>query len=238
MNTKIFDRTSSKLRVQLFATILLVLVPLALFVAAGLYQVQTTRTRIIQERAYDLARTGAARYQNAIDDVRTVLDLFSHVPEVSHGTPEICGQFLTNILRSHAWARGFSLVKADQKISCSTNPAALGFDLTNREWFQESLSRGGYHVSDFVVSKVTGTATTFATMIAKDSKSQEPYALTASLDLAWLDQLAADVGQKHNALVLLLDSKGTIISRYPSKPDAANRVVPSKFYSDVASHPE
>ena len=114
--------------------------------------------RIAQERAYELAKAGAARFQDTIDDVHTVLDLLSRVPEVTNGSPETCARFLKDVAASHQWARSLSLIGANQKVVCSTNADAIAFDLTGRSWFQDARKIGAFIISDFLVNQVSWRA--------------------------------------------------------------------------------
>ena len=108
------------------------------------------------------------------------------------------------------------MIGANQRVGCSTNADAIAFDLAGRPWFQSARESGGFSVSDFLVNQVSGVPTTFATLFYQNSQSREPQALTASIDLAWFDRLATTFGEKQDALVLLVDSSGVILSRYPA----------------------
>ena len=61
---QLFNKTSTGLRIRLLAIILILIGPLAIFQALEIYMVRTTRTRITQERAFELAKAGAARFQD------------------------------------------------------------------------------------------------------------------------------------------------------------------------------
>jgi signal transduction histidine kinase/CheY-like chemotaxis protein len=238
LTVQLFEKTSTGLRVRLLALILLLIVPIAVFDTIGLLQVRATRIRITQERAYELAKAGAARFQDTIDDVRTVLDLLSGVPEVTDGSPETCARFLKGVAASHQWARSLSLIGANQRVICSTNADAIAFDLTGRPWFQSAREIGAFSVSDFLVNQVSEVPTTFATLFYQNSQSREPQALTASIDLAWFDRLAATFGEKQDALVLLVDSGGVILSRYPAARIPGNARVSGKFLNDISAPKE
>jgi hypothetical protein len=235
LTVQLFEKTSTGLRVRLLAIIFILIGPLAIFQALELYQVRTTRTRIAQERAYELAKAGAARFQDTIDDVHTVLDLLSRVPDVTNGSPETCARFLKDVAASHQWARSLSLVGANQKIVCSTNADAVAFDLTERPWFQSARANGAFSVSDFLVNQVNGVPTTFATFFYQNSQNREQQALTASIDLAWFDRLAATFGEKQDTLVLLVDSGGVILSRYPVALIPGNARVSKAFLNDIST---
>lgn len=238
MTVQLFEKTSTGLRVRLLAIILLLIVPIAVFDTVGLLQVRTTRIRITQERAYELAKAAAARYQDTVDDVHTVLDLLSRVPEVTNGSPDTCAKFLKDVAAAHQWARSFSLVGANQKVVCSTNADAIAFDLTGRPWFQSARETGGFSVSDFLVNQVSSLPTTFATLFFQNSRGGEQLALTTSIDLAWFDRLAATFGKKQDALVLLIDSSGVILSRYPAARIPGNARVSQEFLKEITAPKE
>jgi PAS domain S-box-containing protein len=235
LTVQLFEKTSTGLRVRLLAIIFILIGPLAIFQALELYQVRTTRTRIAQERAYELAKAGAARFQDTIDDVHTVLDLLSRVPDVTNGSPQTCAKFLKDVAASHQWARSLSLIGANQKVVCSTNADAIAFDLTGRSWFQDARRIGAFIISDFLVNQVTGVPTTFASFFYQNSQNGEQQALMASIDLAWFDRLAATFGEKQDALVLLVDSGGVILSRYPVAQIPGNARVSTAFLNDIST---
>jgi signal transduction histidine kinase/DNA-binding response OmpR family regulator len=219
----------------LLAIILILIVPLAIFQMLELYQVRKTRTRITQERAFELAKAGAARFQDTIDDVRTVLDLLSRVPEVTTGSSEACVGFLKDVAGSHQWARSLSLIGGNQRVICSTNADAIAFDLTKRPWFQRARESGAFSVSDFLVNQVSSVPTTFATLFYENSRTGEKQALTASIDLAWFDRLAATFGEKQDSLVLLVDSGGVVLSRYPMALIPGNARISAAFLNDIST---
>ena len=235
MTVQLFEKTSTGLRVRLLAIIFILIGPLAIFQVLELYQVRTTRTRIAQERAYELAKAGAARFQDTIDDVHTVLDLLSRVPDVTNGSPETCARFLKDVAASHQWARSLSLIGANQKVVCSTNADAIAFDLTGRSWFQDARKIGAFIISDFLVNQVTGVPTTFASFFYQNGQNREQQALMASIDLAWFDRLAATFGEKQDALVLLVNSGGVVLSRYPAALIPGNARVSRAFLNDIST---
>ncbi len=235
MTTQLFNRTSTGLRVRLLAIISILIGPLAVLQAVELFQVRATRTRITQERAYELAKASAARFQDTIDDAHTVLDLLSRVPQVVNSSPEICASFLRDVAASHKWARAFALIGEDEKIACSTNPRAIGFDLTARPWFQAARRSGEFSVSDFLVNQVNDAPTSFAILFYRNGLTGQTQALVGALDLAWFDRLAATFGERQNALVLLVDSTGVILSRYPTSSIPGNARVSSRLLNDISA---
>lgn len=229
----ILSEKNTGARLRLLAIILALIVPLAIFQTLGIFQVRSTRIKITQQHAYELAKTGAARYQDTIDDVRSTLGLLSRVSEVTEHSADGCALFLNDITNTHEWARSISLVGSDQRIICSVNPRAVGFDLSERPWFRSALKAGDFSVSDFFISQVNGAPSTFATLFFRDRQSQERKALIANLDLTSFDRLAASIGTKQDALVMLVDGDGVVLSRYPAAPVAGYAHVSSKLLGQI-----
>lgn len=232
-----FERTSTSLRIRLLAIIAILLGPLAILQTVELVRVKNTRTRITQDRAYELAKAAAARYQDTIDDVRGVLNILSRVTQITGGNAESCSDFLTGIMGSHPWARSFSLVNDRHKIVCSTNPKAVGFDNTDRAWFQKARAQGGFSVSDLFVSQVTGAPSSFATYFFRDDRANAQQAIIANLDLDWFSRLASQIGEKRSdALILLMDGGGVVLARYAAiGMPGTYSPIPTSFLNEVLS---
>jgi signal transduction histidine kinase/DNA-binding response OmpR family regulator len=123
----------------------------------------------------------------------------------------------------------------NQKVICSTNADAVAYDLAARPWFQKAREIGAFNVSDFLVNHINSVPTTFATLFYENSRTREAQALTASIDLAWFDRVAAAFGEKQDSLVLLVDSGGVVLSRYPMALIPGNARISAAFLRDIST---
>lgn len=228
-----FDRTSTSLRIRLITIILVLVGPLAIFQALEIWQVRTTRTRLTQQHAYEIAQAAAVRYQDTIDDVRSVLDVLSRVKEVTDQALGTCSQFLGGIVPSHPWARSFFLADKSGRVICATNPASLNFDLSTRDWYQKAKAAGPFSVSDFVLSQVTGLPSAFAVLFFRNPANGEEQLIAAGFDLAWFDRLAEATIQRPDALMMLVDNDGIVLSRYPRSPVPGHGRIPSALKAEI-----
>lgn len=205
------ERASTQLRLKLLGIIVGLLTPLAIFQALEFYQVRTTRTRITQERAFELAKAAAARFQDVIDDARSTLELVARMSELAEGREWNCTKTLEDIARARPWVRHIS-ISDDRRVVCSTNAKSIGFDLTRREWFRKAEQEGGFSVSDFLISEVSLAPSTFAAYLPSP-QSRRAYMI--NLDLAWLDRLAETVAENRDIAIVAVDSRGVALARYP-----------------------
>ncbi len=227
------QKTSTSLRIRLIAIILILVGPLAVFQALELWQVKTGRTLLTQQQAYDLAKAAAARYQDTVDDIHSVLSLLSRVPQVTDASPEACARFLSGIVPSHSWARTFFLADKSGRVTCSTNPAAIGFDLSVREWFKTAKAAGPFSVSDFVVSQVSGMPSSFAIFSFRNEITGEEQTVATGLSLAWFDRLAEATNQRPDALMMLVDNEGIVLSRHPRPLIPGYARIASRLKQDI-----
>lgn len=204
------EQASTQLRLKLLGIIVCLLTPLAVFQALEFYQVRTTRTRITQERAFELAKAAAARFQDAIDDSRSTLEMLSRISEFADGRDWDCTRTLHEIAKARPWVRHIG-ISDDRKVVCSTNPASIGFDLSRRDWYLAAERDGGFSVSDFLISEVSQTPSTFAAYIPPQGRR----AYMINLDLAWLDRLAEIVAENRDIAIVAVDSRGVTLARYP-----------------------
>lgn len=106
------------------------------------------------------------------------------------------------------------VVGENGRVRCSTIENGVGLDVSEREEYRRAAASGRFFVSDFFVSKLRNLPLAIATLPVR-SQSGERLLLAITLDLSWFDRLSATMGERTTAAILLLDSKGTVLSRYP-----------------------
>ena len=230
MTTSSFLQTFARRRVRLAALVFAAIAPFTAFIA---YQALDIRERRIDEalsRAHQYARLGSDSFEDAIAEVRAVLELASQISDVTSGSPDACRAFLASVDRARRWSNGMWVVGEDGRVRCSTVANGIGLDLSDSEAYRRALSASGFHVSDFFIGKLRKLPLAVATLPARNAATGERVLLSVTLDLSWFDRLAAKLGQHADAQILLLDSKGTLLSSYP-----ADKTVVGRSFADHSS---
>jgi len=212
--TPLSSRTGRRRRLTLL--VLAAVGPIAAFVAYQIYEIRGRRIHEALQRAHEYARLGSERFEGVIAEGRTVLELASKVPDVTNGPAGACQEFLISLGRARRWASAMWVVGEDGHVRCSTVANAVGLDLSNREEYRQAVAAPGFFVSDFFVGKLTNLPLAVATLRTRNQMTGEVVLLAVTLDLSWFDRLAADIGERASAGILLLDSKGTLLSRFPT----------------------
>jgi diguanylate cyclase (GGDEF)-like protein/PAS domain S-box-containing protein len=211
------------IRMRLFGMILLVILPLMSLAAFDLYHERQANIEAAHAKALDRARRVAELYQRVIVEARMLLEVVSQVPEVIAKTPETCRSFLERVGGSRGWERSIWVIGIDGRVVCATTPGVVGADLSDRDHFRRAVQDREFVVSDFFIGKVRNLPMSAATLPVINRDGAVVGAVSVSLDLGWFNRLAAEGGREDDALVLLFDGKGTLLARYPEKPEYIGR---------------
>ncbi|MBX9933801.1 MAG: PAS domain S-box protein [Methylobacterium sp.] len=202
------------LRARLLLLVIAALGPFAALQFKDLHQERRKAVAAAMERVEDAARQGAERYRDAIDDARSTLQLLSNVPDVTEGAAAACRTFLAGIQRTRPWAEALFRVDAEGIITCSTVEAAMGINVSRRDWYLKTLNAGRFTISDFFVTLMRQRPTIAAALPLAPGEGGA--VLMANLDLGWFDGLAETIGRTPKTAVLLIDGAGRGVSRYPA----------------------
>jgi diguanylate cyclase (GGDEF)-like protein/PAS domain S-box-containing protein len=209
------------IRIRLFGMILLVVVPLMGAVGVSLYRERQASIEAAHVKAIDRARRVAELYQRVIVEARMMLEVISQVPEVIASSPDTCRSFLQRV-GNRGWERGIWVIGADGRVVCATTPNVVGTDLSGRDHFRRAMQDREFVVSDFFVG-VTGSPLNVVALPVINRDGVAIGVVSVGLDLAWFDRLVAQAGRDDNAMVMLFDGAGTLLARYPAKPEYIGR---------------
>jgi diguanylate cyclase (GGDEF)-like protein/PAS domain S-box-containing protein len=209
------------IRIRLFGMILLVVVPLMGAVGVSLYRERQASIEAAHVKAIDRARRVAELYQRVIVEARMMLEVISQVPEVIASSPDTCRSFLQRV-GNRGWERGIWVIGADGRVVCATTPNVVGTDLSGRDHFRRAMQNREFVVSDFFVG-VTGWPMNVVALPVINRDGVAIGVVSVGLDLAWFDRLVAQAGRDDNAMVMLFDGAGTLLARYPAKPEYIGR---------------
>jgi signal transduction histidine kinase len=214
------------LRFRLLLLIGLVVVPvlgLTLYTNLELRRVASARAR---EDALRLVRIAASDQRDMIKDTQQLLFALVQLPEVHGADPLLCATFLVKLLGQYPQYALLGVVEPDGDLVCSAPPTRSLVNLTDRASFQRVLQKRDVAIGDYQVDRVTGKATLDLGRPLLDEAGQVEAVVLASLDLTWLNELAATVQLPENSTLTMFDRNGTVLVRYPDAASWVGRAVP------------
>jgi diguanylate cyclase (GGDEF)-like protein len=200
------------IRARLIVLAILVIAPLILERVHGLEQARANRTESAHTEVIDLARHGVEAQREIIYSVRALLQIVSRVyARVPLDSPS-CSQYITGLTANIPWIRDLSIASTDGRLKCSTDPLAVGLNVSDRPHFQSALNSREFALSDYLINRLNQVPSLVATFpIITDDGSINGVVL-AVINLQWIGDLAATAAEHSGASVFLLDSGGTLIA--------------------------
>jgi hypothetical protein len=215
-------------RGRLLLLVVAALAPLAAFQVYELAKLHKRQLSDAHERVMELAHRVAARHDDAVADVRRVLEVMSRVPEAAVDDSARCGEVLAAIAQPRPWLSALRVVGSDHRVQCGTVPKDNGASVVERGWYQDVITLRQFIVGAFEIAPARQVPSAVAAAPGLPGTVGEDRVFVATFDLAWLDKIGEEFGRQSNAHVMLLDRHGRLLLQYPSAATAIG--------SDVSGH--
>ncbi|MDH4135190.1 MAG: cache domain-containing protein, partial [Anaerolineae bacterium] len=198
---------------------LLLLVLLAVIPALGLTLYTNVELRRaagadVKEEALRLARIAASDQEDTVKDTRQLLFALAQLSEVRGTDPSACFA-LFELLNQYPQYVLLGVVARDGDLFCSTLPISGSVNLADLSYFQRVLQMRDFAIGDYQNDPISGKATLDLGYPVLDEAGQVQAVVFASLDLTWLNQLAAEAQLPEGSTFTVIDRNGTILVRYP-----------------------
>jgi PAS domain S-box-containing protein len=217
----------SSIRVRLVFLVLLAVIPalgLILYTAAAQRRSAAINA---QENLLRLVKVAAANQRQASFGARQLLIALAQMPEIRGGNREKCNLLLANLLKQYRVYAGFGVVDGAGNSICSAPLATQPVNTADRAYFRLAKETRDFAIGEYQIGRVTGKATLNFGYPILDQAGQVLAVVLAALDLAWLDQLAAEMKLPEGSVVTVTDRKGTILVRYPDSQNWVGKSVPN-----------
>jgi len=209
----------------LFILIAVALIP-TLIVQAMIYiQWYRVRAELAEQSNLEFAKTVAIAVHSVIEDIHHDEQVMAaSVVFLRPYTNEEMTRTLVGAAGSDRAVRSIHYADSSGVITASSDPKAVGLDLTGRDYWKEIAAGADWAVSDLLTGRATGKPTIFiATAVRGPSKEFEGVIL-ASADPEALGDLVVPGDRPNGGTVLFFDSKGMLLYRRPKlanfSPDA------------------
>jgi diguanylate cyclase (GGDEF)-like protein len=200
------------IRARLMIVALLAVVPLMLDRVRILEASRSERIETAYAEAADIAKRSAEAQLEIIDSTQALLQVVARAYVTLVASGQQCASFISGLATDVPWIKGFSVVGADDRIICSTHAGAIGLDVSDRPFIQDTRRSRGLVLSDYVVTRPNSQPTIIAAYPILGKDETVSAIILAPFDLQWVGRLAAMIGQRAGASVFLVDSNGTVLS--------------------------
>src|ERR1700733_3984728 len=200
------------MRARLLVLALLAIAPLVLERVHGLEAARGARTKRANADVVDLARRGVEAQRDIISSTRAILQIVTRVFAKIQIDRSNCSQYMTGLTANVPWIRDISVAATDGRIVCSTDPVAIGLNVSDRPHFMTALHSREFALSNYLINRVNQVPSLVATFpVIADDSSIKGVAL-AVINLQWIGDLASTAAERPGASVVLLDGNGTLVA--------------------------
>ena len=216
------SRFALSIRAQLMLLAVAAVLPFLIDRICEIESDRADRIEAASQQALTLARQGMASQYEAIVAARSLLQVTASAHGLMTTRGERCDRFLTDAMRHVAWLKSLSLVEPGGRIVCSSNVDVTGADISHLPHFKRAMQTREFALSDYFVGRVVGP-TLFAAMPHIATDGSIDVLVTAPLELSWFDRVASALAQSTGSVVLMFDSKGSLLARQPAPEGLVGR---------------
>jgi diguanylate cyclase (GGDEF)-like protein len=214
-NTASSGRPILSIRARLVVLALLIVVPLTL---DRVRLLEGSRSERIESAVHDLlglARRGIDGQREIVTSARALLQVVARAYLSTLASGKFCSVYLADLTGNIPWIKSTSIVNDKGRIACSTNPAAIGVDVSDRDYYRDALETRSFVLSNYLVGRVRHAPTIIAVYPTTAINTTLNSVVIASLDLRWFNSLANVVESRPGATMLLMDGTGNVLAREP-----------------------
>jgi diguanylate cyclase (GGDEF)-like protein len=209
------------IRARLIVLALLAIVPLMLERVHSLERARAERAELVRSQLVDLARSGEAAQREIIDSARTLLRVFARTHERMPLDAPDCNRSLAELTANVPWIGGLGVAGTDGRLTCATDPRAIGLNISDRPYFQEALRSHEFVLSDYLINRVQHAPGLMAAFPITHEDGSLRGVVLASIRVEWIAEFARTVARRPGTSVLVIDGSGTLIG---GSPDAGEFV--------------
>ncbi len=211
------------LRVRLLILVFISVIPafmLVLFIASEQKKNSEVEIRV---DTLDTVKIAASNIEQLAEGSRQVLSVISELRSVRNHDSTACNEYFSLLKKRLPMYGNVMAVKPDGKIFCSPLPFEKGINVVDRLWFQRVVETGEYYFGIYQIGKITGNPLISAALPVKDREGRLKAVVSITIDLQWLSEQLTKKQVPKEAEIFLIDSEGTILSRYPDAEQGIGR---------------
>ena len=167
----------------------------------------------------DLTATARQIAQDLSDTVRGTAQLhygLSRARDLDTQDRAACSDFLANVLKEYPQYTGILTITPKGDLFCDSLRTGRALHLTDRRYFQQALTSENPLAVEPAFGRLTGIAVLQIAYAARRETGEPGFVLLASVNLEKYMQSRSQTLPRQNAVIALVDGKGTILTWHPA----------------------
>jgi PAS domain S-box-containing protein len=223
-----------ELRRRLLDIILLAVVPI---LGVILYQAKLAsdvQLGEVLEDAWELVENVAIREARFIDSAKQLLTLLADVSDLTGSDASSCRRFLKPLIDHNRSYVDLGVADANGAVHCWVNDAGSnGLNLIKTSHFRRALEAKSFAIGDYQLHQQADRKSLNFAYPILDGNGAVASVIFAALDVGWIGQLAAENRLPQGVALSILDSKGTILARFPEPEKWLGKHIPDAALFEI-----
>ena len=205
----------SSLRARLILLVLLSLLPAFGLIFYDAWKERLHATAAAGDKALGLARTAAAEQRRLISETRRFLGRLAQERHWGLTDPATCSALLADHLKQHPEYLNLGVINLKGDLECSALPLKVAINVADRTYFRRVVETKDFSIGEYQIGRVTRKATLNFGYPEFNDRGTLQAVVLAALDLTVIEQVFVKAKRDEGSVFLMLDLKGTLLSRYP-----------------------
>jgi hypothetical protein len=206
------DKNTSRFFSLITLLTVFLLVLAVLLVTYGWYEQQRTISKANAEALSYLVRSVAAQNQSQVNNTRSFMSVLANNPSVRSSNPEVCSSFMKQQLKLQPQYSSLSVAQPNGVVSCSSADLVNQVNLSDRNFFQQTIKDKGFSVGSFQIGRITNVPVLPFGYPILDDSGRTLSVLVSGLDLGWLNDSVAKLELPEGSELMVVDNNGIILA--------------------------
>ena len=218
MSRVTFNRKRVKLkkllgvRARLALLALILVAPLMLERARSLEDARAKQIAHATQEFQDIAQHSVQSQREIISSVETTMKSAAYIRASAGGVSRSCDLLRASMQIELPWIRSMSIAGGNGRVQCSTLPAMVGLDLSDRAYLRKAVETRGFVFSDYLLARATKLPIMTAAYPVSAIAAGEDAIIVAGINLDWMSKVMDDLGGRAGVSAVLIDSEGTVLA--------------------------
>ncbi len=183
-----------------------------LLVTYGWYEQQKSIGKANAEALNYLARSVASQNQSQVNNTRSFMAVLANNPSVRSSSPGVCSSFMKQQLKLQPQYTSLSVAQPNGVVSCSSADLANQVNLSDRNYFQQTIKDKEFSVGSFQIGRITNVPVLPFGYPILDDSGRTLSVLVSGLDLGWLNDSVAKLELPEGSELMVVDNNGIILA--------------------------
>lgn len=217
---------SSTLRFRLLLLVFIAMLPaMGLILYSGLEQRQEAAVKA-QEDAMRLVRHASLDQERLIQGAAQLLMAVAQLPAIREPNQATIAEFLPRLIEQNPSYTNIGIIASDGQVLYSALSLPAPVNYADTPWFKKAMETRQMVIGEYQIGKISHKANVPIVYPVFDLAGRLKVMVYATLDLTWLNNLAAKIELPPGATLAIIDRQGTFLVRYPDPEKWVGKTIP------------